>query len=436
MNFVKRAGLYCFRHPIKNLILFLLLTLMAAFLLTGIALRDASALAATDMQKSVGGKIFLEIDMDGHMGSGQENQWGTTYIYNGDYITPDIVKAISKVKGVVGSNVEETESFFGSAVDFKYLPASFDVSYTPYGQDAAYTATLSSEKCSDFESGKYKLISGRHITADDKYVVLISKELADYNKLSVGNTITLYSMGAASAKEENQFQIIGIFDGTEGLGKDALLAGDLPANCGYVSYAAVNEIYDIDESEGYSQLTIYAEDPVSIQNVYDKISNLPELKGKTLKLTMDTSQYDLISEPLDSLRSTVTAAIVIISLVSTAILILFLTIRIRGRKKEIGILLSVGMDKKSIFAQLLTEVLLIALAAFASSIALGNLIVSQAGNLLVSRAAPSNAIHVQIEAAYLLPVYITGVLLIAVSVTASSWTVIRLQPKDILSKMS
>ena len=44
--------------------------------------------------------------------------------------------------------------------------------------------------------------------------------------------------------------------------------------------------------DGYTQIDIYVEDPVSIQNVYDKVKDLPELRGKSLKLSIDTDEYE------------------------------------------------------------------------------------------------------------------------------------------------
>lgn len=91
MSFIKRAGLYCLRQRFKTIILFLVLTLIATFMITGIAIRDASVGATADVQTAVGGKIELNLDTEGHMGSGQQNGWGTVYGYNGDLITQDIV---------------------------------------------------------------------------------------------------------------------------------------------------------------------------------------------------------------------------------------------------------------------------------------------------------------------------------------------------------
>lgn len=434
MNFIKRAGLYCLRQRFKTVILFLVLTLIATFMLTGIAVRGTAKSATADVQTAIGGKIMLDIDTDGHMGSGEQNQWGTTYTYNGDFITDKIVDAIKKVDGVVGYNAEDTEGYWGAGVNFKYLPAAFGLSYTPYGEASRYTATLSSEKSNAFQSGKYKLAEGRHITTDDKYTCLISKELADYNKLSVGDKIKMYSLDSDCISE---FEIVGIFDGTEGTSGNALTVDEIPANCGYVDYAGIQDIFKDDYDNGYSQLTIYVEDPVSIQNVYDRISALPELTGKTLKLTIDTDEYDAVSTPLESLQKLVNTTIVIISVVSVVILTLLLTIWIRGRKKEIGILLSIGKSKSNILSQIFLETFTVAVFSFVASIPFSNLIAEKTGAFLVSRVtAGTENLNVQIDAACLLPLYIISFFLITVSVMASSWTIVRYRPKDILTKMS
>ena len=166
----------------------------------------------------------------------------------------------------------------------------------------AWVSGLLSEKSSDFESGKYSLVDGRHITPEDKYVVMISKELADYNKLSVGDIMTMYCLDSDS---NVKLEIIGIFDGTEGTsGNGGFSVSDIPANCGYVDYTTMFENFGR-KIDGYTQIDIYVEDPVSIQNVYDKVKNLSELRGKSLKLSIDTDEYDVVQAPLETLQSLV-----------------------------------------------------------------------------------------------------------------------------------
>lgn len=433
MNFVKRAFLYCFRHKVKTLILFFVLATISTFLLTGLAIRDASEGATADVQTAIGGRLLLEIDPTNHYDTTQ-NGYGTTHTYNGDYITPEILDAISNVDGVVDYNSDNPQGFWGAGVDFEYIPAAFNLSYTPYGAASAYTAALSSEKSSDFESGKYSLVDGRHITPKDKYVVMISKELANYNKLSVGDVMTMYCLDSNSNVE---LEIIGIFDGTEGTsGNGGFSVSDIPANCGYVDYMTMFENFGR-KIDGYTQIDIYVEDPVSIQNVYDKVKDLPELRGKSLKLSIDTDEYEVVQAPLETLQSLVNTIIVIIVVVSSLVLTLLLTLWIRGRKKEIGVFLSIGKSKTSIIGQFFVETLTVAIVAFATSVFFGGLIAEKANEFLVSRVTTGAAtLNTEISLAYLLPVYLIGIAIIAIAVVLASWTVFRLKPRDILSKMS
>ena len=123
--------------------------------------------------------------------------------------------------------------------------------------------------------------------------------------------------------------------------------------------------------------------------------------------------------------------------VSVTILTLLLTVWIRGRKKEIGILLSIGKNKANIVLQFFTEALTVAVLSFAAAIPFSNLIAEKAGAFLVSRITAETArLHVQINAAYLPALYLTGIFLIAAAVSASAWTVVRSRPNDILAKMS
>ncbi len=433
MSFLKRAFLYCFRQKVKTLILFLVLAIISTFILTGFAIRDASKGATADVQTAIGGKLFLEIDTTNQYDMSRDG-YGTTYTYNGDYITPKILNAISDIEGVVDYNSDNPRGFWGAGVNFKYLPAAFNLSYTPYGESSAYTAALSSEKSSEFESGRYSLVNGRHIKPEDKYVVMISKELADYNDLSVGDTMTMYCLDSDSNVD---LEIIGIFDGTEGTsGNGGFSVSDIPANCGYVDYATMFENFGR-KIDGYTQLDIYVEDPVSIQNVYDKVNDLPELRGKSLKLSIDTDEYEVVAAPLETLQSLVNTIIAIIVIVSFLVLTLLLTLWIRGRKKEIGIYLSIGKSKASIVGQFFVETASVAIAAFAASVFFGGLIAGKASEFLVSRVtAGTTTLNVEISAAYLLPVYLIGIAIIAVAVIAASWTVFCLKPRDILSKMS
>jgi putative ABC transport system permease protein len=292
---------------------------------------------------------------------------------------------------------------------------------------------------------------------------MISNELAEYNNLKLGDTVTIYS---PDAKRDVSFTIVGIFTGTEGLGGNAITASQIPSNQGIVDYNAMIDEFGDDFSRGYDYIDLYVEDPINIQNVYDEIANHPMIKGKTLKLSIDSEQYEVIANPLESLKSLVSTLIIVISAVSVAILALLLTIWTRGRVRETGILLSIGISKPKIIGQFILEAALIAVLAFGLSYPVSNAIANKSGEFIMAQVVSSgnlaeddspqfngsfstdgfdtlskpseqNAIKeisVSITPEYLIWVYAIGLLLTVCAVMIASYTIIRLKPREILSK--
>lgn len=467
MSFVKRAGLYVIRHKVKSLILFLALTIIATFVLTGIAIQSSAKDAAKDVRGSVSGKITLNIDMSSENMKTEQGQYGPMSYYAGDKITSETLAAVKEVSGVTGYNMTATNVVFAAAKNFDYLPAAFVAGTTPYGDSANMAVALSSEKYSGFTSGKLKLESGRHITDEDYHVILISDELAEYNNLSVGDTLELYIDYAGMYPEMViEVEIIGIFSGTKGTSDGALTTSMVAGNQGIVDFTTANEA-NMEEVPG--DLEIYVEDPESVQNVYDRIANLPEIKGKTFTLAIDTEEYDVIANPLESLQSLVRTLIIVVSAVSVAILALLLTIWTRGRVKETGILMSIGVNKPKIVGQLILEAAFIAVLAFGLAYPVSHVISDRAGQFIMAQVVDGGSlqnetdtaiqqgdfstmmdglsgkpsaqnvikeINVSVTLDYLIWVYAIGTLLTVCAVLIASYTIIRLKPREILSKMS
>ena len=105
--------------------------------------------------------------------------------------------------------------------DIGEIPKSFSpfpAMVTRRDHRTPYQAVLNSSLDTRFLNGTYKLEEGRHIKSDDSYVALISKELADKNNLSVGDTIEFITETDIDITDTT-FKIIGIFSGTEGIVK-------------------------------------------------------------------------------------------------------------------------------------------------------------------------------------------------------------------------
>lgn len=430
MNFFKRAMKYCFRQRLRSLLLFLTFTLLSTTVLIAISSKEAVQQGTKQIKETVGASVRIEIDTNDMNNYGSAEDYGngaSGYTYNGDFITQKIVDKIAGLGKVIGYNAKSSEGFWGIPQSFEPLPGMINAS----GLATPYQSLLDSSLDTKFLNGTYKLEEGRHIKPDDKYVALISKELADKNNLAVDDKIT-FQNGIDEAGTST-FTIVGIFSGTEGLTHSAITPDGIPANLGYIDVNSLKEIYEL---QGYDYLDVYTHTPEEAKELMETIKNLPEVKGKTFVFNVNTEDFDLVSTPLSSFGSMIDAAVLLITVIGSLVIILLLVLWTRGRKKEIGILLAIGRSKVEIIGQLLSENILIGLLSMGATACLSNILTDKIGRYIIGKAGESvTDITVSIATPDMVRVYGIGLLLVCFAVFVASYTVIRLKPKDILTKM-
>jgi len=223
-------------------------------------------------------------------------------------------------------------------------------------------------------------------------------------------------------------------------------------------------------------LSIFMEDPNEIENVHDEISNLTEIYGKDFTLMMGSEGFEDVLSSLISLGVLARTLLVIIALVSMAILAILLTIWTRGRVKEIGIYLANGIKKGEIIGQFILEASLIAVVAFALSLPISQVTARGTGGFILEQFTSAEALRseqladsssmeassginmgrrgidfnnteddtenilemvdVAVSGNDLMWVYVIGLPVLIGSVLIASYPVVKLKPKEILSKMS
>lgn len=467
MQFLKRGSLYLFRHKIRSFILAAIICLATLLLLMGIAMQQASETAFGEIRSAAGEKLVLQIDTDkAGYGQATEQEWGTGSVYQGDYITKDIIDKILTIPGVseIGSTV--SGGFFGAAINFEYLPAQYNSSITEYGAVAPYYLTINSEKADSFRNGYLQLTEGRHLSSEDEKAVMISNELAEYNDLHVGDVITLYCLDADLMGYEAfvNLDIVGIFTGTEGKGENAYSVSGRAGNQGFLSYKTLRSVFGEMEVD-YQKIDIFVDDFAEIEDIYDQVSSLPEIRNKTLMVDIDSEEYEAMSVPLNSMQNMVHIFMAIISLLFAVVLTLLQTAWIRERNKEVAILMSLGIAKRNIIAQLITEALMISCISFAVSFFVSPFVEGTAGSFLAQiqnvqaqdmnrpaeEALPGDAsqLYDQLTGSYnpsnlhfqvrIMPqhfafAFMAGLLLIGISTLLASANIIKMKPNILLIK--
>ena len=428
------------------------------------------------------------------------NRLQVEQLNSGFFVTFDTLEAIMAVDGVRNYNVTaELQWKDVVPKNFDFLTDNDVTLVNMYGEGvptrlANMWSATNSELMEGFINGNLRLESGRHITANDHRTVMISEELAEYNNLDIGDTLMISGNPVARGIEVSsvtlEFEVVGIFSGTRAQEMYETTGGNLMvdnlalnSDTFIIDMATLMEEYKRSNYFGTGAvgslpglLSIIIENPNDIDRVHDQIANLPEVYGKNFTIIMGTEGFEGVLSSLSSLRGLVQTLIVIIVLVSMTILAIILTIWTRGRVKEIGIYLACGIKKREILTQFALEAILIAAVAFMLSLPISQMTAHGAGDYIISQFVTAqqlrneqlegseavnvaqggiiivqpdsgfmntanientlNLVDVTVVGRDLLLVYVIGLPLVIGAVLIASYTVVKLKPREILSKMS
>ena len=462
MSTLKRAFLYTMRKKTKTLILFLVLVTISTFILTGLSIYKAADDSALSLRQSVGGSIRLELDENNRKNwQYQQAAGGILVDYVGAPITDEDIQKIMSIDGIKAYNGLGDGSVF--AKDFSFI------SGFSFGAGSDYSrlpSVTDSEYFNFFTRKAFQLVEGRHIKEGDDHVVLISTAIAEKNALKLGDSITVQCCYDSGNYPDVSLTIIGIY-AYEADNEFNTTSTD-KRNRLIIDHKAMQEIMQRDVIQYDNGVDFYVDDPREMERIASQIKAL-DLDWDSFTLTMDNSAYEAVASPLTAMQNLIVWLIVGCVAVSVSILILILSMWIKQRRHETGILLSVGISKSRILLQYTVEVLMIAIVAFGLSFFTSNLISQGVSDLIfhqVSESQPlpeielpddgteylditgqyipydtSNvetleSVQVNVSPNYLLYINIFGTLLIVFSVSAASISVIQMKPKKILSQMS
>ncbi len=462
MSTLKRAFLYTMRKKTKTLILFLVLVTISTFILTGLSIYKAADDSALSLRQSVGGSIRLELDENNRKNwQYQQAAGGMLVDYVGAPITDEDIQKIMSIDGIKAYNGLGDGSVF--AKDFSFI------SGFSFGAGSDYSrlpSVTDSEYFNFFTRKAFQLVEGRHIKEGDDHVVLISTAIAEKNALKLGDTITVQCCYDSGNYPDVSLTIIGIY-AYEADNEFNTTSTD-KRNRLIIDHKAMQEIMQRDVIQYDNGVDFYVDDPREMERIASQIKAL-DLDWDSFTLTMDNSAYEAVASPLTAMQNLIVWLIVGCVAVSVGILVLILSMWIKQRRHETGILLSVGISKSRILLQYTVEVLMIAVVAFGLSFFTSAFISQGVSDLIfhqVSESQPlpeielpddgteylditgqyipydtSNvetleSVQANVSPDYLLYIYIYGTLLIAFSVSAASISVIQMKPKKILLQMS
>lgn len=420
MNLGIRAILYTVRKWKKTLLIFCLLLSITTLVLSGLAIADAQEEQAEEVRGTTGASFTVERDIStGGWTSGYSTQ---------EFMTDDMIKEIAAVDGIAGydASLITLPRFFNDKGEAFVTVENF--SYYCYG-------SYNSQYHELFLSGRFELIEGKHITDDMSNGVIISKELADRNNLKVGDTVTgiYYPENNTPAVD---MEIVGLFDIVADK-DDAVNMYDDSSYYDYSNYvfcsmeAAKGLIEGWGEDgDGISEAYYYVSDAAQLDSVIKEVQGISSVNWNNYKITSNDEVYQNISSSLSDTGTLITTLIVVITVVSMVLIILILSMSVRSRKREMGILLAVGIAKPSVILQYILETALIAVVAFPLAYLSSRQVAGTLGTLFGKTAE-----NVVVTPQHFALVAVIGGILLIIAVIVSCIPALRFKPKQILSQM-
>lgn len=451
MDFTKRAMLYVSRKKGKTISLFLLVFVVAVFLLLCFGVLNASESLARDIRTSLGAAFYIRANTEVSMNENGETQVKENNVNLSQKEIDEIVQT-DEIKYCNPINYG-----FAKSDEIEFIPGE---KHTEDNNMGKVTALRFSALAPDFMDETAVLAEGKHITDADKGKILISEPLAAKNHLSVGDTLTLTDarLGEADGAYIDEIlvktacarvQISGIYRLDVTATSQGPTAG-VAENKIYASLDVLNELHESKKGVYTGEVDFYIADPAKLESITRNVLQLQSIDWTTHFIRTNDFEYSKIADWLSSLGDLVKILIILVSVVSTAFLTLLLTMRMRSRMQEAGILLAAGISKERIMAGFLLEVLSVtAVALILSYIAFfgiaGFLEHSLFGKLhtnLLNAETLSTGIssHNQMDNALklnaigTLSIYLCQITVITASSFVSSIRFMRLKPKEILSK--
>ena len=424
-----RAVLYTIRKWKKTMLIFCLLLSITTLVLSGLAIVDAQEEQAEEVRGTTGASFTVERNVStGGWSSGSGGSYSTQ-----EYLTADMMEKIAEVDGIKGYNASIRTILCLSDSNGNWLEqmnptghAMVDCQFYSYG-------CINSEYHSLFLSGALVMCEGRGIDTSIDNGIIISKEMAEKHGLKVGDTIQAVNNPLSSDKTR-ELKIIGLFeivaDKTDERNNYNEASYYDYANNAFVSEAAMKDLLENYADVGYAAADFFVTDPKQLEVIIQQVQNIDSINWNNFQIIANDEVYQNISASLSNTGTLITTLIIVVTVVSMILIIVILSMSIRGRKRETGILLAVGIVKPAVILQYVLETLLIAVVAFPLAYLSGKQVAGTLGTLFGKAAE-----NVIVTPEHFMLVAIVGGILLVAAVLVSSISTMRLKPKQILAQM-
>lgn len=419
MSIFNRAYLYIVRKKVRSSILFLIVTLISFFLLSGSVLNTT----VNNISKNLYKDVNFGFNVESADKSNKE-------------IEKDTLKKIEELKGITTKNhiFSKPVVVEGKKVVQENQNITLNDEIKNNSNLVMMNGITASKSNIDFKSEVLKLEKGRHIEENDKNKIMIHEKFAELNNVNLGGKIKL-----SQEDKTLELEVVGIYSG-EKTNTFNGLSSDFIENTVYTDYKSSQELSNLITNNKVTSVEYGVEDPTKLDDVIKAVENLGI---NNLMVSKSNKNYELITSSVESITKITDMIRIGSVVVGVVILSLILMFWVRERTYEIGILLSLGTSKVNLVLQFIVEVLLVTI--FGLMIALGieiatiKYLASNVGSIFSEELPKSIAdelMKMSVNGIDIVNLVIVMIAIVIISVVVALLPILKMKPKKILTNIN
>ena len=404
-NMLKRSWLSIKRKLGRTVILTLIFFMMANLVLAAFIIKSAVSAQMDYAKSTLGGTVSIQADMDAIRESQKsEMEKGgdpgemfksmnrpTVSVKTANEIATSSTDYVKDYSYEVSTSANadklqtiETKGPKGGMPNFPGFSGNNSSSESTLDADITISGVNAYAYISSVKNETMSIKDGTYFDEDSNDSAMISYEFAELNSLKVGSEFKLKNI---YTEKEITLKVIGIYDTSEGRADANTIYMNTETAAKFLSTNDYNKgDYDVDNVQYYMVSSEKAEEFVNKIN-----DQFTDLSKDNLKAAIDTSEYDSIASSIESVGGFADTILIIVIIAAIIIITLIVTINVKDRRYEIGVLMSLGADKKNVVGQIATELLIVGTLGFALASVTGTVFAGALGNTILESQTASSS---------------------------------------------
>ena len=419
MSIFNRAYLYIIRKKVRSSILFLIVTLISFFLLSGSILNTT----VNNISKNLYKDVNFGFNIESTDKSNKE-------------IEKDTLKKIEELKGITTKNYIFSNSVTveGKKVVQENQNITLNDEVKNKSNLVMMNGITASKSNIDFKSEVLKLEKGRHIEENDNNKIMIHEKFAELNNVNLGDKIKLSQEGKTL-----ELEIVGIYSGDKTNTFNGL-SSDFIENTVYTDYKSSQELSNLIANNKVTSVEYGVEDPTKLDDVIKAVENLGI---NNLMVSKSNKNYELVTSSVESITKITNMIRIGSVVVGVVILSLILMFWVRERTYEIGILLSLGTSKVNLVLQFIVEVLLVTIVGLITALGIEmttiKYLASNVGSIFsedLPKTIADELMKMSVNGIDIINLVIVMIAIVIISVVVALLPILKMKPKKILTNIN